>query len=654
MFYLNRMCLRAPLVALAALGLVNAAPNGRDPRSYQSQLPGVWPPPQEMSSSGGKPIPINGAVTIVTDTEKSAAVDAVKAAVSTAGGEASISSEACGDGTQIYIGTGAEDSAAATIANALSGNSVSGLAADGYVLVSGQYKHRPTIVLNGVDKRGAFYASQTLRQIVDGDQVPTINVRDEPLMSIRGSIEGFYGIPWSHKARLDQLVFYGKHKMNTYIYTPKDDQLLRAKWRDLYSGEAVSDLKDLIEAANANEVDFTFALSPGLDICYSSDEDFNATVAKFEQVRELGAHSFYIALDDIPLEFHCDADKEKWEHTDDFRWIARAQTHYLNRLQEEYIKPNDFNDLQTVPTNYAGSEPDPYKEEFGTLLDKNVRIQWTGEGVFSDEITVKSVKQAAETYVTENLYLWDNFPVNDGERGRLFLNPLTGRAAELYKYLLGFTSNPLIQPYASMPALANYADYTWNGIAYDADKSMEAALMELAGDDNDVYEALVAFSDLNQNWPYRTPEVHSPKLDKDIAAFWAARKSSPSYEYNKEDGTQALRDRLELLTTLPEVLPNMAMKGFADDVAPWSTLSMQWAKACQKLINMLDALDGGDKDKADSEFEAAKEWVEKTKAKTVDDRDENGEDHPNSIVPTAAKQAFDSFLGNATAIYEGK
>ncbi|MCD0411760.1 protein O-GlcNAcase, partial [Acinetobacter baumannii] len=76
--------------------------------------------------------------------------------------------------------------------------------------------------------------------------------------------------------------------MNTYIYTPKDDLLLRAKWRTLYSGDDLARMKELVEGANANHVDFTFALSPGNDICYSSDADFKATIAKFDQLRSLG------------------------------------------------------------------------------------------------------------------------------------------------------------------------------------------------------------------------------------------------------------------------------------------------------------------------------------------------------------------------------
>lgn len=634
MRYLNPVtCLRALLLALPVSASV---------------LPSVNPPPQQISSSG-RSVSLNRPVTIVTgNATDSATIDTIKAVVSSAGGHCTVSSHPTGHGTQIVIGTQKENGAAANLAKTLTGKSADGLAAEGYVLASGYHNHQPSVVLNGVDARGTFYASQTLRQLVDGRRVPGVKVRDWPLMSIRGSIEGFYGVPWSHQARLDQYVFYGQHKMNTYIYTPKDDDLLRAHWRKLYSGDDLTKLKELVETANTNHVDFAFALSPGNDLCYSSDDDFNATITKFNQVRDFGVHSFYIALDDIPLKFHCDSDKQRWNDTGNYHWIADAQAYYLNRVQKEYVEKNNLKNLQTVPTNYAGSAPDPYKKEFGTKLDKNILVQWTGEGVFSPNITVASVEQADSTYVTDNLYIWDNFPVNDGNRDRLFLNPLTDRATELYKHLRGFTSNPMIEAYASMIALANYGDYTWNAPAYNADKSMDAALWELAGNDRRVHKALLAFVDLNQNWPYREPEVHSPQLSSDIAAFWAARNQSHPH------GEVPLRHRLDLLTTLPHVLPRMAMKGFASDVAPWSTLAMQWATACQHLVSMLDALDEGNQSKADSEYKTAQEWVKKTKAKTVNDRSDEGKDLPNSITPKTGEEAFTSFLGNATAIYKGQ
>ncbi|KAJ6780494.1 hypothetical protein PWT90_02970 [Aphanocladium album] len=614
----------------------------------KSNLPAVWPPPQKISGSGDCAVRLSSEVTIVTgNATDGPTIKVIQAIVAAAGGKATVSPYASGAGAQIFVGTDSENRAAADAAKALTGDSAKSLTAEGYVLGSGKYNGHPTIVLNGVDTRGTFYAAQTLRQLVGGKRgVPGVKVRDWPLMPVRGSIEGFYGIPWSHQARMDQYVFYGQHKMNTYVYTPKGDPYLRATWRELYGGEDLDKLKELIETANANHVDFTYALSPGLDICYTSGADFNATVAKFEQLRKLGVSSFYIALDDIPLEFHCDSDKQKYPNTGNYHWLADAHAFYLNRVQKEYIKAHEgLTDLETVPTNYAGSAPDPYKSEFGKQLDKNIRVQWTGEGVFSDKITVDSVVRADSTYVTDKLFIWDNFPVNDNKPFRLFLNPLTERATDLYKHMIGFTSNPMVQSYASMIALGNYGDYSWNSPAYNPQDSWAAVIQELAGKDQGIHSALLAFADINQNWPYRNNTESAPQLSKDIDAFWAARKSS------QKQSDSALASRLTLIASIPDLLPGMAMKPFAADVAPWSTVAMQWAKASQHMISMIAAIDAGDKSTADSEYNAAQEWVEKTKAKTVSSLRDDGKVVPNSITPTTGDGVFDAFIANATALY---
>lgn len=649
MAVLSVMSLSRASVALllTALTSVSASADAQATLSGGSQdpLPAVYPPPQQISALGCA-VRLNKDVNIVTGNSTDAAtLDVIKAVVAASGGKATVSSAASEHGTQIFVG---ESDDAAAAAKALSGDSAQGLAKEGYVLASGKYNGHPSIALNGADVRGTFYAAQTLRQLADGKKgVPGVKVKDWPLMPVRGSIEGFYGFPWSHQARKDQYVLYGKHKMNTYVYTPKSDALLRAKWRELYTGDDLKQLGDLIKTANYNHVDFTWALSPGLDLCYSGDADWNATVAKLDQVRGLGVTSFYVALDDIPLEFHCDEDKAKWKDNGDYHWLADAQAFYLNRVQKEYVEKYGLLDLETVPTNYAGSAPDPYKGEFGTQLDKKIRVQWTGEGVFSPNVTSPSVIQADKTYVTDNLFIWDNFPVNDGMPHRLFLNPLIGRDADLYKHMLGFTSNPMVQSYASMLALINYADYTWNGPAYDSSVSMAAAIQELAGNDRKVLEALMAFVDINQSWPYRTPTEYAPALSRDIAAFWAARKAGDA------KGRKPLMDRLALFAELPDRLVPMAMKPFAPEVKPWSTVALQWANACQHMIKAVDAKDKGDQATADAEYKAAQGWVDKTKEKTVASLNDAGVTVPNSITPTTGDNVFDKFVADATAIYKG-
>ncbi|MGC9321147.1 MAG: beta-N-acetylglucosaminidase domain-containing protein [Kosmotogaceae bacterium] len=51
---------------------------------------------------------------------------------------------------------------------------------------------------------------------------------------IRGVVEGFYGTPWPMEKRREIIKFLGEHGYNLYIYAPKDDQLHRKRWRDMY------------------------------------------------------------------------------------------------------------------------------------------------------------------------------------------------------------------------------------------------------------------------------------------------------------------------------------------------------------------------------------------------------------------------------------
>ena len=62
-------------------------------------------------------------------------------------------------------------------------------------------------------------------------------------MPHRGTIEGFYGSPWTAEERLDQLAFYGRYKLNTYVYAPKDDPYHRDRWREPYPPDALAQLR---------------------------------------------------------------------------------------------------------------------------------------------------------------------------------------------------------------------------------------------------------------------------------------------------------------------------------------------------------------------------------------------------------------------------
>ena len=80
-----------------------------------------------------------------------------------------------------------------------------------------------------------------------------------PAIPLRGVVEGFYGTPWSQADRLSMLQFCHEHKLNAYIYAPKDDAYHRAKWREMYPADKMADLQALIDESKKQQVKFIFA-----------------------------------------------------------------------------------------------------------------------------------------------------------------------------------------------------------------------------------------------------------------------------------------------------------------------------------------------------------------------------------------------------------
>ncbi len=133
-------------------------------------------------------------------------------------------------------------------------------------------------------------------------------------MRARGVIEGFYGPPWSHEERLDLIAFCGRHGLNTWVHAPKDDPYHRKLWRQPYPEPQLAQLAELVAQAERHDVEFAYAIAPGLSICYSSDDDFAALVAKCEQVRSVGVRSFQLLWDDIEHTMNCPDDEELYGH----------------------------------------------------------------------------------------------------------------------------------------------------------------------------------------------------------------------------------------------------------------------------------------------------------------------------------------------------
>src|SRR5262245_42466340 len=105
-----------------------------------------------------------------------------------------------------------------------------------------------------------------------------------PMPLLAGVIEGFYGPPWTPSERLALFASMADWGLNTYMYAPKDDLKHRALWREPYSAAETNEIGSLIRAAQAKQLRFVYALSPGLDIRYQLDSDIQRLKQRFEQM----------------------------------------------------------------------------------------------------------------------------------------------------------------------------------------------------------------------------------------------------------------------------------------------------------------------------------------------------------------------------------
>lgn len=288
-----------------------------------------------------------------------------------------------------------------------------------------------------------------------------------------GVVEGFYGPPWSHAARVDMIKFLGKNGFNTYIYAPKDDPYHREKWAEPYPRNLFDRIAQLVRASKRCGVNLCFAVSPGLSIRYSSEEDFAKLTLKFEQVAKLGVKWFGLFLDDIPMELEHEEDRAA------FRSLGEAHAHIGNRLLKklEDVVGNGAR-LILCPTQYVGTEPTDYHRALGEELSQDVNVMWTGRYVCTPEVNAEDADSFAAG-IGRRPFLWDNYPVNDYvQQRKIFLGPVRGRSPDLLDHLSGFVSNPMNQAEASKLALITLREYLRNPRAYEPDRAWEKAVKE--------------------------------------------------------------------------------------------------------------------------------------------------------------------------------
>ena len=388
--------------------------------------------------------------------------------------------------------------------------------------------------------------------------------------AVRGVIEGFYGRPWTHSQRLDLIAFIGARSMNTFVYAPKDDPLIRREWRSPYAGQDLGRLLELVECGARHAVDVVYCLSPGLSIQYSSAADIDALGAKFDSIAKLGVRRFGLLLDDIPTELQHPADRSA------FGDLAEAHIALVGHVYD-HLGPD--RGLVVGPTVYRGYGDEDYISRLGRGIDPRVDLFWTGRAICSATLDVADAATFARSTARPATY-WDNYPVNDvAMTHELHVGPYRGRDPNLWRFATGIIANGMELFESSKIAFATIADYLAAPVSYDPETSWRSALRDVVGDPD--VEAYALFAD----------NVRSSCLCDDDAPIVSRALQAFDFRVAQGDGPAAAVELSELADRLLAAADHLlrgpvANRALVEEGRPWIEAFETGAQALRRIAEL--------------------------------------------------------------------
>jgi hyaluronoglucosaminidase len=287
-----------------------------------------------------------------------------------------------------------------------------------------------------------------------------------------GVIEGYYGTPWSWRARQETIEHLAADGFTFYIYAPKADAFLRKRWREDHPPEFTDPLRRLAARCGELGVRFGVGFSP-YELYVEFDDTARAALRrKLAGFDALGVKQMAILFDDMR------GDRPE---------LAETQT----RIAHWIVDHSGAERFAVCPTYYTddpvldrvfGPRPAKYLETLGAGLDPGIDVFWTGEAVCSTRYGRDHLTRVAHA-LGRKVLLWDNYPVNDGPimSRRLHLRAFTGRPASNRDLIAGHAINPALQPVLSRIPARTLVESYMLGDAYDPGAAFTRAAVEVLG-----------------------------------------------------------------------------------------------------------------------------------------------------------------------------
>ena len=449
-----------------------------------------------------------------------------------------------------------------------------------------------------LDELGLYYAKQTVSQLLKGvpgakdaqkdpfpdkgieevaklGELPCGTILDWPDLAYRGTVEGYYGIPWGGEARMSQFAFYGRNKMNFYLYAPKDDPYHHGSGcYELYPAQQAAELKKQIDCARKNHVRFVWGIHPANTVNWNDNggkRQLEGLCAKLQQLYDLGVRDFAVLVDDSGGEI-CKPER---------------QVQLCNYILENFIRTHkDVNqELVMCPTGYNRAWTNPqFLGALGSGLDKAIHVMWTGDSVVHD-ITL-SGQQWVHQALGRPTFIWWNWPCSDFKASRLSMGRTygNGQEPEMREEMSGFVANPMERAEASKVGLFGVADYTWNICGFDSENSWHQGIARLYPSCAD---AMQVFCHHNS---YLLPNNHGYFREESAGIADDAKAYTESVAAGKPDAARAqkLQQEFEAMAAAGRELRRAkGIEPLQRDIAPWLEAFELTGQAGGRIIGAL-------------------------------------------------------------------
>ncbi len=289
-----------------------------------------------------------------------------------------------------------------------------------------------------------------------------------------GIIEGYYGRAWSWAERTFVVTTLAAHGYGFYLYAPKAALSLRRGWRAPMSRAEIESMTQFAVHAGALGVRFGVGLSPHEFDDSPGSPDWSNLKNRLGVFDRIGINDLAILFDDIPGDDPRLATRQG-------AIVAFVSAH--TRATRLFVCPSYYSD-DPVLDRFFGVRPPDYLHQLGRLLDPAIGIFWTGEEVCSREYGAAHLHKVA-AILGRDPVLWDNYPVNDGQRmsKNLHLRGFTGRPASNAALLRSHAINPALQPVLGcIAAITLAARYRLGDEAYAYGVAMADACRLVLGD----------------------------------------------------------------------------------------------------------------------------------------------------------------------------